>query len=392
VYTATIPAVPYRPPWDIPFDDRMTMLLSGSPRAAYFYSVPDTSTFRYRAYNVAQSLAASGTSRGPSAAWFAEADLDRIGRVLDACDVLVLCRNSLYTDRIARLAAQARARNRRILFDVDDLVFNPAYIHLLMNTLGVNMRDQAVWDYWFAYVGRVGATFALCDAALVTNDYLADHARAWSGKPARVLPNYLNREQQEVSDRVWEAKTAGEWARDGRICLGYFSGSPSHSQDFALISHTLARLMDEDASVWLRIVGFLDVPPELQRHRARIEYLPLQDFINLQREIGAVELNLVPLQDNPFTNCKSELKWFEAAVAGALTIASPTLAYQGIIDHGRNGWLARAHTWEAVLREVLVSLDDHRAAVAPRARQEARERFGWDRQAAAITAALFADW
>ena len=391
MYAATIPAVPYIAPWDIPFDDRMTMLRRGSPRAAYFYSVPDTSTFRYRAYNIAQSLAASGSRRGPSAAWFAEADLDRIGRVLDACDVLVLCRNSLYTDRIARLAAQARARNRRILFDVDDLVFNPDYIHLLMNTLGVNMRDQAVWDYWFAYVGRVGATFALCDAALVTNDYLAEHARAWSSKPARVVPNYLNREQQEVSDRVWEAKAAGGWARDGRICLGYFSGSPSHSQDFALISHTLGRLMDEDGSLWLRVVGFLDVPPELQRHRARIEYLPLQDFVNLQREIGAVELNLVPLQDNPFTNCKSELKWFEAAVAGALTVASPTLAYQGIIDHGRNGWLARAHTWEAVLRDVLVSVDDHRAAVAPRARQEARERFGWDRHTAAITAALFAD-
>jgi glycosyltransferase involved in cell wall biosynthesis len=391
VYSATIPAVPYRPPWDIPFDERMTMLLRGSPRAAYFYSVPDTSTFRYRAYNIAQTLAASDSRRGPSAAWFADADLDRIGRVLDACDVLVLCRNSLYTDRIARIAAQARARNRRILFDVDDLVFNPAYIHLLMNTLGVNMRDQAVWDYWFAYVGRVGATFALCDAALVTNDYLADHARAWSGKPARVLPNYLNREQQEVSDCIWKAKEVSAWTRDGRICLGYFSGSPSHSQDFALISHTLARLMDENASICLRIVGFLDVPPELQRHRARIEYLPLQDFINLQREIGAVEINLVPLQDNPFTNCKSELKWFEAAVAGALTIASPTLSYRGIIDHGRNGWLARAHTWEAVLRDVLASVDDHRAAVAPRARAEARERFGWDRQGAAITAALFAD-
>lgn len=391
MYAAAIPAVAYQPPWDIPFDDRMALLMRGSPRAAYFYSVPDTSTFRYRAYNVAQSLAASGSRSGPSAAWFAEADMDRIGRVLDACDVLVLCRNTLYTDRIARLAAQARARNRRILFDVDDLVFNPAYIHLLMNTLGVDMRQQAVWDYWFAYVGRIGATFSLCDGALVTNDYLAEHARAWSGKPARVIPNYLNREQQAVSDRVWQAKAANGWARDGRTCLGYFSGSPSHSQDFGLISHTIARLMDEDATVWLRIVGYLDVPPELQRHRARIEYLPLQDFINLQREIGAVEINLVPLQDNPFTNCKSELKWFEAAIAGALTIASPTLAYRGIIDHGRNGWLARAHTWEAVLREVLVSVDDHRAVIAPRAREEARDRFGWDRQAQRITAALFAD-
>jgi hypothetical protein len=56
VYKASIPSVSYQAPWDISFDDRMALLTRGSPRVAYFYSVPDTSTFRYRAYNVAQSL------------------------------------------------------------------------------------------------------------------------------------------------------------------------------------------------------------------------------------------------------------------------------------------------------------------------------------------------
>jgi len=117
--------------------------------------------------------------------------------------------------------------------------------------------------------------------------------------------------------------------------------------------------------------------------------VPLQDFANLQREIGAVEVNLVPLQDNPFTNCKSELKWFEAAVVGTLTVASPTYAYSRIIDHGGNGWLAWSYTWETVLRDVLRDVDAHRAMLAPRARQEAQARYGWDRHGAIIEAALF---
>jgi glycosyltransferase involved in cell wall biosynthesis len=388
VYTAQVQPVDYRPGWDIEFEERMALMMRGSPRAAYFYAVPDTSTFRYRAYNIAQSLAAA--RRGPSAAWFTEAETEYMARVLDACDVLVLCRNSLYNDRVGRLAAQARARNRRVLFDVDDLVFDPAYIHLLMDTLGQDMRNPAIWDHWFAYVGRVGATYALCDGALVTNQYLAARAEAWSGKPAHVIPNFLNREQQEVSDRIWNAKDSGGWVRNGRTHLGYFSGSPSHDRDFDLISCAIGRLMDEDASLWLRIIGFLDLPCELDRHRARIECLPLQDFVNLQREIGAVELNLVPLQDNPFTNCKSELKWFEAAVTGALTVASPTYAYRVIMDQGRNGWLVASHMWEAALREILRGIDDYRADIAPRAREQARDRYGWDRQTATIEAALFA--
>jgi len=391
VYCGTVEPVAYQPPWDVSFDDRMAMMMRGSPRAAYYYAVPDTSTFRYRAYNVAQSLGARPRGKA-AAAWFTEAELDRMGDVLDACDVLVLCRNSLYNDRVARLAAQARARNRRILFDVDDLVFDPAYVHLLVDTLDQDMCSAATWDYWFAYVGRVGATYALCDGAVVTNQYLADRAASWSAKPARVIPNALNREQQDVSDRIWAAKEAGHWARDDRTHLAYFSGSPSHDRDFGLVSAELARLMDRDGSIWLRVVGFLEPGPELARHRHRIETLPLQDFLNLQREIGAVEVNLVPLQDNPFTNCKSELKWFEAAIAGALTVASPTHAYRGVIRPGRNGWLAAAHAWEANLHEVLRDLDGHRADIAPRAREEARERYGWDRQAAGIEAALFAAW
>jgi glycosyltransferase involved in cell wall biosynthesis len=389
MYTASIQPVAYRAPWDLSFDERLSRMLRGSPRAAYFYAVPDTSTFRYRAYNVAQALTAANGRHGPSASWFTEAEMDSMGRVLDACDVLVLCRNSLYNERIARLTAQARARNRRILFDVDDLVFDPSYIHLIVDTLGVNEQDSAVWDYWFAYVGRVGATYALCDGALVTNEYLARHARAWSGKPVSIIPNFLNSEQQALSDRIWQAKADSAWARDGRTHLGYFSGSPSHARDFGLVSHAVARLMDEDESLWLRVVGFLEPTPELARHRPRIEVLPLQDFLNLQRQISAVEVNLVPLQDNSFTNCKSELKWFEAALVGALTIASPTYTYSRVIEHGDNGWLAQSYSWEAVLREVLRDINDHRAAVAARARDQALARYGWDQQAALIEAALF---
>lgn len=389
MYTASVPAVDYRPPWDTGFGERMAMLVRGSPRAAYFYAVPDTSTFRYRAYNIAQSLAAGG---GASAAWFTAADLPQIGRVLDACDVLILCRNSLYDDGIARLAAQARARGRRILFDCDDLVFDPSFAHLLVDTLGVDKSNQEVWNYWFGYIGRIGATYRLCDGALVTNPYLAALAHAWSGKPVRVIPNYLNREQQDISDSIWQAKEKNRWARDGRCHIGYFSGSPSHNRDFALVAPVIARLMDADPNLWFRGVGFLDPGPDLARHAARIESIPLQDFINLQREIGAVEINIAPLMDNPFTNCKSDLKWFEAAVTGALTVASPTYAFQKIVQPGRNGWLADSFAWETVLADILRHFAAYRADVAPRAREEARERFGWDRQAATIAAALFEPW
>lgn len=389
MYLSRPPLFRYADPWELPFDRRFAMLLRGSPRAAYFYTSPDNSTFRYRVYNVAQSLAAEPARRAASASWFTEADLGRMPKVIDSCDVLVIGRNSLYTDRLARLASLARARGRRVLFDVDDLVFDPAHAHLLIDTLGLDKRDEHTWTYWFAYTGRVAATFGLCDGAVVTNAFLAARAAEWSGKPVTIIPNYLNREQQEMSDEVWRLKEAEGWASDGMIDLGYFSGSPSHNRDFAIVVPALARLMEENPSIRLRIAGYLDLPAQLAPFARRVQRIRFQDFVNLQREIGATEVNLVPLQDNTFTNCKSELKWFEAAAVGALTVASPVHAFRRVVDHGRNGWLATSHAWHGILSDIVARLEEHRAAVAPRAREEARERFGWDRQAATITAALF---
>jgi hypothetical protein len=84
LYAAKVQSISQHSPWDhFTFDQRLALMMRGSPRAAYFYSVPDTSTFRYRAYNVVQALTAAGTRGSPSAGWFTDADLDRIGRVLD---------------------------------------------------------------------------------------------------------------------------------------------------------------------------------------------------------------------------------------------------------------------------------------------------------------------
>ena len=387
MFTAEVGAARFTAPWDQSFDQRFTMLTRGSPRAAYFYEVPDTSTFRYRAYNVCQTLAAH--LPGPSASWFHLADMEQIGKVLDHCDVLVLCRVR-YDHRIAQLVTLARARGRRILFDVDDLVFDLDFAHTIIDTLGQDVANPAVWDYWYSYIGRLGATMRLCDGAVTTNKFLAARAEAVLGRPAMVIPNYINREQTELSSAIWTEKEASGWRRDGRINLGYFSGSPSHNRDFALIAPAVAGIMDRDRQVMLTVVGFLDDPgPDLARHRSRINSIHLQDFLNLQREIGKVEINLVPLQDNIFTNCKSELKWFEAAVVGSLTIATPTFTYRGVIEHGRNGWLARVQDWGQVLTGVLAMPEAERLETLVQARQDASMRFDWRAQAPAIHAALF---
>lgn len=385
MYLSSVTPYTYENPWDVSFEQRMDLLTRGKFRVAYYYAHPDTSTFRYRAYNVAQALALGSPKSTVSASWFSTQDFEQMGRVLDSCDVFVLCRNSLYNGKVARLAARARTLGRKIYFDVDDLVFNPSYTHLLMDTLNVDLNNDDAWNHWHGYMGRIGATFELADAAIVTNEYLAARAQEWSGKEAKILPNFYNKEQGDISNDIWAQKDHDRWSRDGTINLAYFSGSPSHDRDFSLIANPIAKIMDADSRVRLTIVGYLNSSTPLSRHAGRVTILSMKDFVNLQREIGAVEVNLVPLQDNPFTNCKSELKWFEAAIVGAVTVASPTYAYRHSVRHGENGWLAPAHKWQETLEHV-ISLFDTGAQqeIIHTARQDALDRYDWRNQKARI--------
>jgi glycosyltransferase involved in cell wall biosynthesis len=384
-----LPEVHYTDPWIQSFEERILTLKRRSIRVAYFYEHPDTSTFRYRVFNVIEVL--NALSQDVSAAWFCAAEIESFDRVLEAADVLVICRTR-YNHHLNAIISRAKSKGCVVIFDVDDFVFDPNYVQLVVRTLDQDFEHPNVWDFWFAYIGRVGATMRLCDRVIVTNECLAARAREMGASDVRIIPNFLNSAQLEISRRILQAKRASGYARDDRIHLGYFSGTPSHNRDFDIIAQVLNRLLTEDHRLRLRVVGFLDLKGSLGQHHDRIERHPLCDFLNLQRLIGSTEINLVPLQDNTFTQCKSELKYFEAGIVGTVTIASPIHTLRSAIRDGVNGHLANEQEWEAKLRIVLGELEGSGfgyGAMAERAAEHSLEHYGWENQLPAIRAALF---
>jgi glycosyltransferase involved in cell wall biosynthesis len=282
---------------------------------------------------------------------------------------------------------KARSRGILVLFDVDDLVFDFRFVNLLVDSLDQDITNPQVWDSWFAYVTRLGRVLELCSGVIVTNPYLADMAKAFSGKPVSIVPNFMNREQLDISDRMFEEKKRSGFAREHEFRIGYFSGTPTHNKDLQVAAAALERILDRYPHVKVRLAGFMDVKKHFPTHADRVEFIPFQNFINLQRSIGECEVNLAPLQDNLFTNCKSELKYFEAAVVGTVTVATPTFTLAKAIEHTRDGFLAKSFEWESRLDEIVRtfdSLDD----VLIHARETCRGKYGWFNQWSVIENAI----
>jgi glycosyltransferase involved in cell wall biosynthesis len=338
-------------PWAPSIDERVRRISTrGVHTVAYLYEVPDTSTFRYRVFNMVEALGLEGHSQRISATWFTRAELPILERLIGEVDTMVICRTR-YTARLDSLVTRARAAGCRVLFDVDDLIFDTRYVSLVLETLDRN-PGEVMLDEWFASMSRIGALLRLCDGAISTNHFLSARIEDFAQLPAWVVPNFLNDLQLERAAEVRRSRRAlGQSSRVTSI--GYFSGTPTHNRDFELVSTALARVMTRHADVRLSIVGFLDVGPALRGFGDRIDILPLTDFLTLETLIGATGLNVVPLQINAFSNSKSELKYFEAAIVETPTFATPTYSFRLAIEEGVNGYLVESYDWEDRLEQAV---------------------------------------
>lgn len=109
------------------------------------------------------------------------------------------------------------------------------------------------------------------------------------------------------------------------------------------------------------------------------DYLGYETYLDL---MASCTISLSPIEALPFRDTKSDAKFLDAARAGVLTIASPTI-YDRVIRHGENGLLARELAdWAPLLRQALTD-EPMRARMARAAWDEVRSQRMFAHQAAA---------
>ncbi|MFZ5917786.1 MAG: glycosyltransferase [Chloroflexota bacterium] len=282
---------------------------------------------------------------------------------------LVILHRIAYDPLIGDLIRQARAQGKPVLFDVDDLVFEPELIHHV-DALKAMTPEQV--GLYHDGVRRNLQTLLACDAALTSTEYLAGFVRR-RGKPAFVQRNALSQEQLAVAE---QALRQGEPPSAAKIVIGYASGTATHDADFAQAVPALSQIMDRYPQVVLQLFGAIETPPGLIRFGERLQRLPLVHLLEMPAIMRGWQINLAPLEpENPYCRAKSELKYIEAGALGLPTVASAVDAYRAAITHGQNGFLAAdTGEWIAAL-EALVTDGSLRRAVGQRAREDVLRRY-----------------
>jgi len=302
-----------------------------TPRAL-FLAQTRGDTFRYRCKHAAEALRFAG--------WEAGAVLlpGALPRPVADYDVIVLHRFIL-TPELERILDQTRSQGRRLVFDTDDLIFSPEFLQYFrpLETAEERERERHHWR-----VKELRRTLSYCDAALVPTRRLREAVlESRPGLPVWIVRNAVS----EIMAADAEKALQGAEARgDGLVRLGYFSGSPTHSRDFAECLPALLASMEKDKRLRLLLVGDIEPPEELDAVREQVEITPRVSWRELPALIRRADINLAPLEtDSPFTACKSELKYFEAGLVGVPTVASAVGGFKEAIRPGENGFLCKGN-------------------------------------------------
>lgn len=223
----------------------------------------------------------------------------------------------------------ARAREITLIYDTDDLVFDPeGMTYLSKGTKAASYRDG-----WKPYA----EVMRLCDAVTVSTEFLAKRARLINLNTYVVL-NALSDDYLQLASTVDAHRRS---ASHDSVTLAYLSGSNSHDADFATIEETLIEILHKYPFARLLLVGPLKVPETFVKFGDRIirqGFVPYSKFPTLFQDI---DINLIPLEtDQAFCHAKSELKFIEAGACGVVSVASPTDPHKAAIRHGENGLLA----------------------------------------------------
>ena len=347
----------------------------------YIVKNKDDAQFRYRVYNVAETLK---KSKKWQAEWFLSKDIQEANKRLDETSLVVVERQTAKDNVVLDFIAKAHRSGVKVLFDLDDLIFDFRDLPLLMKT--TNSKNVFYWVGYFWGIRRIAKRV---DGFLCTNEFLAGKLERSFNKPVRVIPNSLNREQVELSEKLVKKKKAERES----FTVGYFSGSPTHMRDFQLVEGELIRFLKDHKDAVLRVVGEMEFSREMQGwiERGRVEVVEKVDYLKLQDLVSRVDVNIAPLIVNDFTNCKSELKFFEAAVVETTTIASPAYTFAQAITDGENGYLAQPGEWYDKL-EYLYKNPEKNREVALLAKKYALENYFGERFLVEVERALAFEW
>jgi len=331
-------------------------------------------------------------------------DMARLYHEIEACDIMIHqmpCSEQINTS-IRNL--KKRFPNKKMVAEYDDNIFgavspwNPKYNVFGVENVAVtyskpedvaelsrctkpewqkkNPNGSVTFKMWenghndfyiennIARLNAAKETVEITDLVTTTTHELAKELRKYRQGKIAVLPNLID------FDRYLPMKQLN----DGKIRIVWQGGS-AHFADICLCGPELVSFAKKHPEVEYVFQG-VEYSAIFKDIKDRVKWLPWHSDIYtypLSVRDLAGDIAICPLVDDRFNRSKSPLKYEEMAAMKVPVVASPVV-YDKVIQHGKDGYIARQGEWEQCLEELLDA--EKRKQIGECAYNRVKNRFG----------------
>ncbi|OEU63203.1 MAG: hypothetical protein BBJ57_11345 [Desulfobacterales bacterium PC51MH44] len=300
--------------------------------------------FRYRAQQKIEQLEMAGYT----ASWVSWTDFVRARQEIHFSRVVIFYRVPAYDD-VVRTIEYARALNKVVFYDVDDLIFDRAVMEENIRRFFKKLSEKECSGL-LTGAELYRQAISMCPYTIGTTPSLCEQLARVSNK------SYLHRNALDSRILEYISNRSSRVKRDC-ITIFYGSGTKTHDADFEISAPSLLRILKTFPKVRLTILGFLNLPKELDAYLDRIDRLGFLGCESYWEFLGNADINIAPLQPGIFSDCKSEIKWLEAAILKVPSVVSDTSTYREVVSDGKNGYIAStSQEWYEKIASLVVDL------------------------------------
>ena len=313
---------------------------------------------RYRVTHQIEQLESYGVSCDKID--YEKLDLDMIrfyrGFIFYRCPILPI---------IEEFIKVAKENNKTIFYDIDDLVFDLKDTNKIKFLDTMTKEERELYDNG---VIRMGKTLDLCEYGIASTERL----QIEMSKHLKEV--HINRNVASEIMVSYSIEALKKVQKDkSKVIIGYLSGTITHNDDFKLIMPVIIEVLKKYKNAYLKIVGLLDLPKEMEEVKDKILTSPFVNWTDLPNLIRSVDINLAPLEDTVFNEAKSENKWTEAALVKIPTVASDVGAFKSQIINNETGFLCKNNKELKEALEKLIENQEYREKIGQAAYDEVIE-------------------
>ena len=205
----------------------------------------------------------------------------------------------------------------------------------------------------YEYVNRVSKSIVdYIDASEVITVTTPTLASKFDEKKTEIIPNYYVSSVFDIKDGI---------KRDGPLKLGYY-GTLTHSKDLFLIKNVILKLK-EKYDFDFEVIGGFNAADNVNEDWFKAVELPpnnmdFENFMPWLSDNVNWDIAIVPLENSPFNQCKSELKFIELAVLAVPGVYSDMCVYNSVVSDGVDGFLAKNDDeWLSKIEKLILDKD-----------------------------------